>query len=84
MTLREQLLQEIQVSTDRQIEELWNILQTIQASTDRPTIETENQTILERMGGMPTHTLSSGNLHSREDRKQAIGHHLRQRHDRRK
>lgn len=84
MTLREQLLQEIQVLTDRQIEELWNILQTIQASTDRPPIENENQTILERMGGMPTYLLSSGNLSSREARKQAIADHLRKRHDRRK
>lgn len=79
MTRREQLIQAIDRSPDSLIEELWQILQTFPVLSEP--LEYENPpTILERMGGLPQHLLSNGHLGDRQQRKDAIAQHLKQRH----
>ena len=79
MTRKEQLIQAIDRSPDSLIEELWQILQTLPVLSE--SLPSENPpTILERMGGLPQHLLSNGQLSERQQRKNAIAQHLQQRH----
>ncbi|MFS0514156.1 hypothetical protein ACEYW6_05435 [Nostoc sp. UIC 10607] len=63
MTAREQLIQEIEQVSDSLVEEVLNFLLFIKDRQDQknPTSHGE-QSILERMGGIPQHLLSVGNL----------------------
>jgi hypothetical protein len=79
MTRKEQLIQAIDRSPDSLIEELWQILQTLPVLSESLPAET-SPTILERMGGLPQHFLSNGQLSDRQQRKNAIAQHLQQRH----
>lgn len=77
MTAREQLIQEIRQAPDSLVEELLKVLislknqqpHTVGALNSEP--EGKQQTVLERMGGLPQHLLSIGDLSDR-DRRQAI------------
>jgi hypothetical protein len=46
-----------------------------------PMMEEAEQTVLERMGGMPQHLLSVGGLSDRDCRRQVIAERIRARYD---
>lgn len=83
MTPKEELIQAIQRSPDEVVLELLEVLHALQYQKG---VETENtlptQTVLERMGGVPKHLLSNGNLSDRDRRRAVIADQLRQKYQR--
>jgi hypothetical protein len=83
MTPKEELIQAIQRSPDAIVLELLEVLQALQRQQG---VETEapqpSQTVLERMGGVPNHLLSAGDLSDRDRRRALIADRLRQKYPR--
>jgi hypothetical protein len=55
--------------------------QTVTAAPTNRDMEDAEQTVLERMGGMPQHLLSMGGLSDRDIRRQVIAERIRARYD---
>jgi hypothetical protein len=87
MTAREQLIQEIRQAPDSLVEELLKVLISLKnrqpdlaAAPNQDSVD-KRPTVLERMGGLPRHLLSAGDLSDR-DRRRAILQSRIQRSDR--
>ncbi|MBE8999237.1 hypothetical protein IQ274_13670 [Nostoc sp. LEGE 12447] len=87
MTAREQLIQEIGQVSDSLVEEVLDFLLFIKDrqdqknfTSDREKSQPSEQSILERMGGMPQHLLSVGNLSDRDVRRAIIASRIKQSH----
>ena len=86
MTAREQLIQELEQVSDSLVEEALDFLLFIKGRHNRrnSTSHSENQpseqSILERMGGVPQHLLSVGNLSDRDVRRAIIASRIQQSH----
>jgi hypothetical protein len=82
VTPKEELIQAIERSPDEIVRSLLEVLQALQR---QQILETGNQqkTVLERMGGVPKHLLSDGDLSDRDLRRAVISERLQQkyRHD---
>ncbi|WP_196512968.1 hypothetical protein [Nostoc sp. NZL] len=66
MTAREQFIQEIEQVSDSLVEEVLDFLLFIKDRQDQKNSTSHGeQSILERMGGIPQHLLSVGNLSDR-------------------
>jgi hypothetical protein len=86
MKPREQLIQEIDQSSDALIEEVLDFLLFVkrrQAQRSHPTSTDQEQrspaTTLERMDGIPQHLLSVGNLSDRDVRRNIIATRIQKR-----
>ncbi|MFN6487705.1 MULTISPECIES: hypothetical protein [unclassified Nostoc] len=87
MTAREQLIQEIEQVSDSLVEEVLNFLLFIKGRQDQKNSTSHDeknqpgeQSILERMGGVPQHLLSVGNLSDRDVRRAIIASRIKQSH----
>ncbi|MBD2465186.1 hypothetical protein H6G89_29695 [Oscillatoria sp. FACHB-1407] len=86
MTARERLIQEIGQVPDSLIEEVLNFLLFIKDRQQRNlTSDAEIQnlpsvSVLDRMGGVPQHLLSVGNLSDRDNRRAIIASRIKQSH----
>ncbi|MEH1816416.1 MAG: hypothetical protein V7K26_14310 [Nostoc sp.] len=87
MTAREQLIQEIEQVSDSLVEEVLDFLLFIKARQDQKNSTSHDeksqsgeQSILERMGGVPQHLLSVGNLSDRDVRRAIIASRIQQSH----
>ncbi|WP_392477255.1 hypothetical protein [Nostoc sp. C110] len=87
MTAREQLIQEIGQVSDSLVEEVLDFLLFIKDrqdqknfTSDREKSQPSEQSILERMGGMPQHLLLDGNLSDRDVRRAIIASRIKQSH----
>ncbi len=83
MTPKEELIQAIERSPDEIVQELLQVLQALQRQQpldtgDSPTAS--RKTVLERMGGVPKHLLSVGDLSDRDRRRTLISERLQQKH----
>jgi hypothetical protein len=82
VTPKEELIQAIERSPDEIVRSLLEVLQALQR---QQILETGDQqkTVLERMGGVPKHLLSDGDLSDRDRRRAVISERLQQkyRHD---
>jgi hypothetical protein len=79
MTARDQLIQELGQVSDSLVEEVLDFLQFIKARQDQRNLASDDQksqipkqSVLERMGGIPQHLLSVGNLSDRNNRREII------------
>lgn len=79
MTARDQLIQELEQVSDSLVEEVLDFLQFIKARQDQQNLASDDQkdqipqqSVLDRMGGMPQHLLSVGNLSDRDNRREII------------
>lgn len=90
MTPRERLIQEIGQVPDTLVEEVLDFLLFLKQKQN-PEVFTSNQvdstvdspmasTVLERMGGLPKHLLSVGNLSDRDNRRTLLASRIKQRH----
>ncbi|MHC5742269.1 MAG: hypothetical protein ACYTXT_10200 [Nostoc sp.] len=87
MTAREQLIQEIEQVSDSLVEEVLDFLLFIKGRQDQKNSTSHSeqsqpseQSILERMGGIPQHLLSVGNLSDRDVRRAVIASRIKQSH----
>lgn len=83
MTPKEELIQAIQRTPDEIVRELLELLKALQhqASLEAEELQPANQkTVLERMGGVPKHLLSVGDLSDRDRRRALIATHLQQKY----
>ncbi|MEH2192208.1 MAG: hypothetical protein V7K98_06030 [Nostoc sp.] len=87
MTARKQLIQEIEQVSDSLVEEVLNFLLFIKGRQDQKNSTSDDeksqpaeQSILERMGGVPQHLLSVGNLSDRDVRRVTIAARIKQSH----
>jgi|GEM_PF-785855 hypothetical protein len=87
MTAREQLIQEIEQVSDSLIEEVLNFLLFIKGRQDQENSTSHGeksqppeQSILERMGGIPQNLLCDGNLSDRDVRRAVIASRIQQSH----
>jgi hypothetical protein len=79
MTPKEELIQAIQRSPHEVVVELLKVLHTLEPQHKLSTDALEpGQTVLERMGGVPKHLLSDGNLSARDRRRAVILNRLQQ------
>jgi len=84
MTPRDQLIREIEQVSDALVEEVLNFLLFVKDRHNGNTASfvEENQTskpsVLDRMGGVPQHLLSVGNLSDRDVRRAVIASRIRQ------
>jgi hypothetical protein len=85
MTAKEQLIQEIEQVSDLLAEEVLNFLLFVKQRQDQKNLiasDEESQlpqpSILDRMGGMPQHLLSVGNLSDRDSRRAVIASRIKQ------
>lgn len=79
MTAREQLIQEIEQVSDSLVEEVLDFLLFIKDRQDQKNSTSHSeQSILERMGGIPQHLLSVGNLSDRDVRRAVIASRIQQ------
>jgi hypothetical protein len=83
MTARDQLIQELEQVSDSLVEEVLDFLQFIKARQDQQHLASDDekgqiskQSILDRMGGIPQHLLSVGNLSDRDNRGEIIASQL--------
>lgn len=81
MTVREQLNQELAQAPDALLEEVLDFLRSKQTQVaDRKHDNSpQKQSVLERMGGVPKHLLTNGNLSDRDQRRATIAKHLQER-----
>ncbi|BBD66784.1 hypothetical protein NIES4072_59400 [Nostoc commune NIES-4072] len=87
MTAREQLIQEIEQVSDSLVEEVLDFLLFIKGRQDQKNSisdgeksQPSEQSILERMGGIPQHLLCVGNLSDRDVRRAVIASRIQQSH----
>jgi hypothetical protein len=83
VTPKEELIQAIERSPDGILRELLEVLQSLQCQQRMELGDgqsTSQQTVLERMGGVPKHLLTSGDLSDRDHRRAAITDHLQQKY----
>ncbi len=87
MTAREQLIQEIEQVSDSLVEEVLDFLLFIKDRQDHKNStyhdeksQSSEQSILERMGGIPQHLLCVGNLSDRDVRRAVIASRIQQSH----
>ncbi|MEH2359348.1 hypothetical protein [Nostoc sp.] len=87
MTAREQLIQEIEQVSDSLVEEVLDFLLFIKgrqdeknSTSDDEKSQSSEQSILERMGGIPQHLLCVGNLSDRDVRRAVIASRIQQSH----
>jgi hypothetical protein len=85
MTAKEQLIQELEQVSDVLAEEVLDFLLFVKKRQDQKNLiasDKESQlpqpSILERMGGMPQHLLSVGNLSDRDIRRTVIASRIEQ------
>jgi len=85
MTAREQLIQEIEQVSDSLVEEVLDFLLFIKGRQDQKNSTSDGeksqpseQSILERMGGIPQHLLCVGNLSDRDVRRAVIASRIQQ------
>jgi hypothetical protein len=85
MTAREQLIREIEQVPDALVEEVLDFLLFVksrQSQNHLSSLNNETQpsnlSILDRMGGMPQHLLSIGNLSDRDARRAVIASRIQQ------
>lgn len=85
MTAREQLIQEMEQVSDALVEEVLNFLLFVKSRQAQKSLiskDEENQpakpSILDRMGGLPQHLLSVGNLSDRDTRRAIITARIQQ------
>jgi hypothetical protein len=79
MTDKEQLIQEIEQASDSLVKEVLHFLLFVKNKQEQVTTS-QNQTILERMGGLPKHLLSVGNLSDRDVRRTILASRIRKRY----
>ncbi|MGJ3248668.1 MAG: DUF2281 domain-containing protein [Elainellaceae cyanobacterium] len=87
MTFREQLIREIEQVPDSLVEEVLDFLLFLKSKqrqknpmVDGDTNQPYQNSVLDRMGGVPSHLLSDGNLSDRDARRAAIASRLQERH----
>ncbi|MFW9260901.1 hypothetical protein [Nostoc sp. CALU 546] len=79
MTAREELIREIEQVSDSLVEEVLDFLLFIKDRQDQKNSASHGeQSILERMGGIPQHLLSVGNLSDRDVRRAVIASRIQQ------
>lgn len=85
MTVRDQLNQELAQAPDAILEEVLSFLRSKKAQPEDREYDSpsQRQSVLERMGGMPGHLLSEGNLSDRDQRRATITEQLQERHQHR-
>jgi hypothetical protein len=79
VTPKEELIQAIERSPDEIVRELLDVLQALQRQQqlETPDLQPDSRkTVLERMGGVPKHLLSDGNLSDRDRRRALISERL--------
>ncbi|MEO0373527.1 MAG: hypothetical protein AAF329_02645 [Cyanobacteria bacterium P01_A01_bin.17] len=83
MTIREKLTRELAQAPEYLLQEVLSFVMSIKnqsLDTHERDSEPSKQSVLERMGGMPQHLLSDGNLSDRDKRRAAIAERIRARH----
>lgn len=83
MTPKEELIQAIERSPDEIVQQLLEVLHTLkhQHSLEAKTAQSPlEESVLERMGGVPKHLLSVGNLSDRDRRRALIVNRLQQKY----
>ncbi len=83
MTPKEELIQAIERSPDEIVQELLQVLQALQRQQPLDTGDSQpvrRKTVLERMGGVPKHLLSVGDLSDRDHRRTLISERLQQKY----
>jgi hypothetical protein len=83
MTPKEKLIQAIERSPDEIVQKLLEVLPELQRQQSLEAKETQldsRKTVLERMGGVPKHLLSVGNLSDRDRRRALIADYLQQKY----
>jgi hypothetical protein len=83
MTPKEELIQAIERSPDEIVRSLLETLQALQHQQQLKTHDLppdSQKTVLERMGGVPKHLLSVGDLSDRDHRRALILERLQQKH----
>ncbi len=83
MTPKEKLIQAIERSPDKIVQKLLEVLPELQRQQSLEAKETQSdsrQTVLERMGGVPKHLLSVGDLSDRDRRRALIADRLQQKY----
>ncbi|ODH01643.1 hypothetical protein A4S05_27975 [Nostoc sp. KVJ20] len=79
MTAREELIREIEQVSDSLVEEVLDFLLFIKDRQDQKNSASHGEkSILERMGGIPQHLLSVGNLSDRDVRRAVIASRIQQ------
>jgi len=85
MTAREQLIQEIEQVSDALVEEVLDFLLFVKGRQNQSNLSSSNEeaqrshpSILDRMGGVPQHLLSVGNLSDRDVRRAVIASQIQQ------
>jgi hypothetical protein len=83
MTPKEELIQAIERSPDEIVRSLLEMLKALQHQQELENHDSQpdsRKTVLERMGGVPKHLLSDGNLSDRDRRRALILERLQQKH----
>lgn len=81
MTPKEKLIQAIERSPDSIVQELLKLLESLEQKQLKPELVDSNQkTVLERMGGVPKYLLNIGDLSDRDRRREEISSYLQKKY----
>ncbi|MGJ3253436.1 MAG: DUF2281 domain-containing protein [Elainellaceae cyanobacterium] len=90
MTSREQLIREIEQVPDSLVEEVLDFLLFLKNKQQQKTLmvsrvtnQPHQNSVLDRMGGVPPHLISDGNLSDRDTRRAVIASRLQDHHQQR-
>jgi hypothetical protein len=85
MTAREQLIKEIEQVSDALVEEVLDFLLFVKGRQNQSNLSSANEetqrpqpSVLDRIGGLPQHPLSVGNLSDRDVRRAVIASRIQQ------